>query len=144
MQMKRKILATLLIGCPAAAYADTDGLMLTNGIYIPTIIIRTSMILLLFWGVGGFLLAIVRVLLNYRLKSKMISMGIVGDEAEKMLQSGIVAKDQAMKWFFLLLFAGIAFMIIGCLPFGWFSVGILAFSLALAFACYYFYLNKRK
>jgi uncharacterized RDD family membrane protein YckC len=142
--MKRKALAFLFIACPALAYANDEGIMIGNGIFIPEVIVRTLVIILLFYVAAGFLLTMVRLLLNYRLKSKMIHMGIVGDEAERMLKTGTEAADQAVKWLLLLLFSGIGFTVIGCFPFGWLSVGIMAFSLSLGFAGYYFYLIKRK
>lgn len=106
------------------------------------VITRTIIVVLLFYVVTSFLLTLVRMLLNHRLKSKMISMGIVGADAEKMLGNN-TAKDYAVKWCILLLSAGFACTLISYIPFGWLSVAILAFSLAIGFAAYYYYLQTK-
>lgn len=142
--MKKIILISLLYAYPASGSAEGGGFMLADGTYIPDVIIRTIIIILLFYVVTSFLLTLIRMLLNHRLKSKMISRGMDVAEAEKMLRSSVESKDYAVKWFLLLLSAGIGFTIIGNFPFGWLSVGTLAFSLSLGFTGYYYYLKKRK
>lgn len=142
--MKKKILISFLMSCPAFVYADDDNVILANGLYIPDPILRTGIVILLFYVVTGFLLTLIRMLLSFRLKSKMINMGIMGDEAEKMLKNNDESIDQAVKWSLVLLSAGAGFMAISCFPFGWLSVGLLAFCLSMGFAGYYIYLKRRK
>lgn len=121
------------------------GWVLPDGTFIPDVFIRAGVSILVFYVLSGFLIAMVRMLLNYRLKSKMISRGITITDIEKMLQIGTVeANDYAIKWFLLLLTAGIGLAVIGNFPFGWLSVAVLAFSLSLGFAAYYVYLKYRK
>ncbi|MEI3801988.1 MULTISPECIES: hypothetical protein [unclassified Chitinophaga] len=141
--MKKIISISFLSACPASVRADDGGFMLADGTYIPDVIIRTVIIILLFYVATSFLLTLIRMLLNHRLKSKMISRGIDAAEAEKMLRIGAESKDYAMKWFLLLLSAGIGLTVIGNFPFGWLSVATVAFSLSLGFAGYYYYLKKR-
>ncbi|WP_285057337.1 hypothetical protein [Pedobacter ginsengisoli] len=124
--------------------AKGQGFTLADGMYIPDVFIRTIIVILLFYVVTSFLLTLVRMLLNHRLKSKMIGMGITGDEAEKMLKTGAENKNHAVKWFLLLLGAGAGFALISSFPFGWLSVAVVAFSLSLGYAGYYVYLKKRK
>ena len=143
-QMKKLTLLTLFMACPALAHADTDVITLVQGVDIPTVIVRTVIVVLLFFIISRFLLKLLKVLLNHRLKTKMITMGIVGTEAEKMLERNTVSKHCAVKWFLLLLSAGIGFMIISCFPFGPLSIGIVAFCVSLGFGGYYLYLNKQK
>jgi uncharacterized membrane protein YjjP (DUF1212 family) len=142
--MKKIILISFLNANPAFSRADGGGFMLADGTYVPDVIIRTIIVILLFYVVTSFLLTLIRLLLNHHLKSKMISKGIEVAEAEKMLRVGAESKDYAVKWFLLLLSAGTGFTVISNFPFGWLSVGTLAFSLSLGFAGYYFYLKKRK
>lgn len=115
-----------------------------GGMYIPDVFIRTIIVILIFYVAASFLLTLVSMLLNHRLKSKMIGMGMTGDEAEKLLKTGTENRDYAVKWFLLLLGAGTGFAVISGFPFGWLSVGIIAFGLSLGFAGYYAYLKKKK
>lgn len=142
--MKKIILVSFLNAYPSSGSAEGGGFVLADGTYIPDVIVRTIIVILLFYVVTSFLLMLIRMLLNHRLKSKMISRGIEVAEAEKMLRIGAESKDYAVKWFLLLLSAGIGFTVISNFPFGWLSVGTLAFSLSLGFAGYYYYLKKRK
>lgn len=141
--MKKIILVRFLNAHTASGSAD-GGFTLANGTYVPDVIIRTVIIILLFYVVTVFLLTLIRMLLNYRLKSKMISRGIDVTEVEKMLRIGVESKDYAAKYFFLLLSAGIGCAVVNSFPSGWLSAGMLAFSLSLGFAGYYYYLKKRK
>jgi hypothetical protein len=111
---------------------------------VPDEIVRTLIVIVLFYVVAGFLLTLVRLLLNYRLKSKMITMGVTGPEAEKILQGNTENKDNAVKWSLLLLSAGTGFIIISCFPFGWLSAGILSLCLSIGFGGYYLYLKNKK
>lgn len=144
MQMRKIILASLQNIHPAFSRAEDGGFMLPDGTYIPDMIIKTVIIILLFYVVTSFLLTLIRMLLDHRLKSKMIHMGMYAAEADKMLRLGAENKDYAVKWFLLLLSAGAGFTVISRFPFGWLSVGIMALSLSLGFAGYYVYLRIRK
>ena len=141
--MKNIILAFVDVQ-PVSDRTDGVGFTLADGMYIPDVFIRTGIVILLFYVATSFLLTLIRMLLDYRLKSKMIHMGITGDEAEKILRKDVENKDHAFKWFLLLLSIGIGFAVISSFPFGWLSVGMLAFSLSLGYAGYFIYLKKRK
>lgn len=111
---------------------------------LPDEVVRTLIVIVLFYVVAGFLLTLVRMVLNHRLKSKMITMGVTGPEVEKLLRTNTDHKDSAVKWFLLLLSAGVGFVIISFFPLGWLSAGIFALCLSMGFANYYLYLRNRK
>lgn len=115
-----------------------------DDMFIPDVFIKTIIVILLFYVASSFILTLVRTLLNHRLKSKMISMGIIGEEAERMLRTGTETKNYAVRWCLLLLSGGIGFIVISFFPFGWLSAGVLAFCLALGYAGYFLYLNNQK
>ncbi|WP_343669081.1 hypothetical protein [Chitinophaga sp.] len=144
MHMKKLTFITLLMACPALARADSEVITLVQGVDIPTVIVRTVIVVLLFFIVSSFLLKLLKILLNHRLKSKMITMGIVGAEAERMLEKGTASKHSAVKWFFLLLSAGIGFAVTSRLPSGPLPFGILIICISLGFGAYYLYLKKQK
>ncbi|MBE7172830.1 MAG: hypothetical protein INR73_19800 [Williamsia sp.] len=141
--MKKIIFAGALSALPFRGHTQGGGVTLADGMYIPDVFIRTIIVILLFYVVTSFLLTLIRMLLNHRLRSKMISMGITGDEAEKMLKHSAENKDHAVKWFLLMLSAGIGFAVMSSFPFGWLSVATIAFSLSLGYAAYYVYLKKK-
>jgi len=143
-QMKQLTLLTLIMACPALAHAGTDGVTLVQGVTIPDVIVRTIIVVLLFFIISRFLLKLLKILLDHRLKTKMIDMGIVGADAEKMLDRKTVSKHCAVKWFLLLMSAGIGFVMISFLGEGPLSFGIFVFCVSLGFGGYYLYLNKQK
>ncbi|MGK6352239.1 hypothetical protein [Parapedobacter sp. DT-150] len=142
--MKPTLFINIVNQQPYSAYKDGSGFTLADGMYIPEVFVRTIIIIILFYIFASFLLTLVRILLNYRLKSKMIRMGITSDEAKKMLNLGIEQKDHAVKWCLLLLSAAIAFALISRLPFGWLSVATITLSLSLGYVAYYIYLKNKK
>jgi len=142
--MKKMIFLSFLNIQQMPGHTEGSGLSLADGTYIPDVFIRTIIVILLFYVATSFLLTLIRMLLNHRLKSKMILMGITSDEAEKMLKIGAENKNHAVKWFLLLLGAGIGFALISSFPFGWLSVAVVAFSLSLGYVGYYIYLKKNK
>ena len=143
-QMKNSLLLIFLNVQPGTGYQEGSGFTLADGMYIPDVFIRTIIVILLFYVVTSFLLTLIRMLLNHRLKSRMIGMGMNSEEAAQMLKIGAENRNYAVKWFLLLLSAGIGFAVISSFPFGWCSVALMAFSLSLGFGAYYVYLKKRK
>ncbi|WP_449437040.1 hypothetical protein [Pedobacter steynii] len=123
-------------------YIEGQGFELADGMFIPDVFIRTIIIILLFYVFTSFLLTLIRILLNHRLKSKMISMEYSSAEVEKILKSENENKNYAMRWFFLLLGSAIGFVAISQFRFGWMSLGILALCIALGYGAYFGYLKK--
>ena len=104
---------------------------------------RTFSIILLFALIMGFIITITRMILDYRIKRKMIERGISEELASKLLQTGKNAKNEALKWFLILLSIGSGFLLISLFkPLGLHSIAILSFSLAVGFITYYYLIRK--
>ncbi len=94
--------------------------------------------------VSLFLLNIVKWILNYSLKSKMIDKGVSDEIVKQFLQpENIESRQQAIKWFIILTGIGIGLTIVSFFqPFGIHSAAIMIFSIAFSFLAYYFYIKK--
>ena len=91
-----------------------------------------------------FIIAIIRSILDNRLKSKMIDKGVSDKVIEQFLQpTRTDAKSQALKWFLLLAGTGLGLSAVSAtLPFGIHSIAIIAFCLALSFLGYFIYIKR--
>ena len=104
---------------------------------------RTAYVILLFALIMGFIIAIIKMLLDYRIKRKMIDKGISEELASKLLQTGKNSKNEALKWFLILLSIGTGFLLVGLnQPLGLHSIAIIAFTMAAGFITYYFLIRK--
>jgi hypothetical protein len=105
---------------------------------------RTISILSLFGLIMFFIITILRMSMDYRLKTKMINKGVSEQLAAQMLQNNTKNnRNVALKWFLLMVSTGAGFMLIGLFrPFGVHSIGIIAFSIGAGFLGYYL-LTKR-
>ena len=100
--------------------------------------------LLAVYLVSLFLLKVIKGILNYRLKLKMIEKDVSNDIVKQFLQPDKnETKQQAIKWFIILTGIGIGLTIISFAPpFGIYSSAIMIFSIAFGFLAYYFYLRQ--
>jgi hypothetical protein len=90
------------------------------------------------------ILTILRRVMDYRLKNKLIDKGISDTAISSILQvDPNENKNLNIKWFALLAGIGIALTIIYyTLPLGIHSLAIMAFSLSASFLGYYFFLQR--
>lgn len=96
-------------------------------------------IIVAFLGVLYFIITVIRLLLNYRLKIKMIEKGLDEELIRKLLGNGAAKGMPALKWFSLLAGLGLGVLIISfTLPLGIHSLAILFLSLSLSFLGYYY------
>lgn len=105
---------------------------------------KISVIILLVIMGMSLILIILRSILNHKLKNKMLE-----KEVSENLVASILEKDAhsvkhiSMKWFLILLAAGIGLFITNqYLPLGIHSIGIMAISIAIGFLCNTIYLNR--
>jgi hypothetical protein len=91
-----------------------------------------------------FIISIVRLILDNRLKFKMIEKGVSDKVVEQILQpTRTDALGQALKWFLVLAGIGVGLGIVSATrPFGIHSIGIIAFCLALSFLGYFLYMKR--
>ena len=91
-----------------------------------------------------FILAILKRILDYRLRNKIVEKGIPENVASSILQTNPKEnRDINIKWFAILTGLGAALTIIYyTLPLGIHSLAIMAFCIAASFLSYFFFLKK--
>ena len=91
-----------------------------------------------------FILAIIKRIMDYRIKNKIVEKEIPENIASSILQtSPNENRNTNIKWFALLTGIGVGLTIIYyTLPLGIHSLAIMAFSISLSFLGYYFYLKQ--
>lgn len=91
-----------------------------------------------------FILAILKRFMDYRLKNKIVEKGIPENVASSILQTNPKEdRNINIKWFAILAGLGVGFTIIYyTLPLGIHSLAIMAFSVAVSFLCYFFFLSQ--
>ena len=132
------LILTSLIGNAEGVYKLQDGKEISRQLIdIPASILAVYI-------VSIFLINIIKGILNYRLKYKMIDKGISEDIIKLLLQPDQNdTKNQTIKSFFILAGLGIGITITGFFqPFGIHSAAIIIFSLSLSFLAYYFYIKR--
>ena len=141
--MKKIIIILVLLTLHTFAHASDDHLQLNDGTLIPSSLVRTAIIVLLFSVASSFLLTLIRMVMDFRLKQKMIDRGLLGVEANTFLNTNRENREYAVKWCLLLVGTGIGLTVISTFTFGWLSVAVLAFSIALSFLAYHYYLKRK-
>jgi hypothetical protein len=94
--------------------------------------------------ITSFILSFIRVVLDSRVKRRMIEKGVSENIVEQFLQpTKTDGKSTAIKWFFVLASIGLGLTIINLtLPVGIHSIAIMAFSIALSFLGYFYYMKR--
>ena len=91
-----------------------------------------------------FILTILKRVLEYRLKNKIVEKGIVENVASSILQTGTNENRHInIKWFAILAGMGAGLTIVNYTqPLGIHSLAIMAFSISLSFLGYYFFIKQ--
>ena len=94
--------------------------------------------------VTSFILSITRIFLESRIKNKMIEKGVSETVVGQFLQPGRGdGRHVAMKWFLVSACVGLGLVMENLtMPLGLHSIAIMAFSVALGFLGYYFYIKR--
>jgi hypothetical protein len=92
----------------------------------------------------SFFLSIIRLILDGRIKRKMLEKEVSENVVEKYLQPTTKdSKSVAIKWFFVLICIGLGLSVIDMtLPVGIHSIAIMSFSIALSFLGYFYYVKR--
>lgn len=100
--------------------------------------------LLVIYVVGSMVLNLVTMLLDYRLKHKLVDRGASETIVTQLLQTNKKeSRFNALKWAVILCSVGVGLLLVSLFqPFGVHSLVILTFCLAGAFLAYYFLLKK--
>ena len=94
---------------------------------------------------GYFVLAVIKLVLNYLLKNKMVDTAIISETVvERLLPGPQDEQNKVVKWVALLLSTGAGLTVCNWyLPLGIHSVIILIFSTAFGFLAYYLFLRRQ-
>ena len=138
--MKRKLLILSILTAPVAANAQ-DNFDLNT---IPGEMVRIAGTLLGMYLFVYLLITLIRTILDYRLRAKMIDKGVPDEVVRQFLQpTSKDAKHQVIKWSLLLAGFGLGLVLAKlALPYGIHSIAIMAFSMAASLLVYYFFLSK--
>lgn len=94
---------------------------------------------------GYFVLAAIKLVLNYLLKNKIVDTAVISESiVERLLPGPQDEQNKVVKWVALLLSTGAGLTLCSWyLPLGLHSVIILLFSTALGFLAYYLFLRRQ-
>lgn len=93
---------------------------------------------------GYFVLAAVRMVLNYLLKRQIVAAAVSESVVERLLPGPRDEQNKVVKWIALLLSSGVGLTVCSLfLPLGIHSVIILLFSTAFGFIAYYLFLRRQ-
>jgi hypothetical protein len=143
--MKKIVVFTITTACSLFAHAEDgygDTALFDRNTTL--VITRALGVLLLTYLVGSIILNLVKMLLDYRLKHKLVDKGASEAIVSQLLQTNKKeSRFNALKWAIILCSIGIGLLLVSQIqPFGIYSLIILTFCLAGAFLAYYFLLKK--
>ena len=107
-------------------------------------ILRGSTVLFVLLSLMIFVLSVIKSIIQYRLKNKIIEKGIPEHLATSVLQtSSTESKNMNVKWFSVLAGLGAGLMIVNYTqPLGIHSLAVMAFTISISFLGYYFFLKQ--
>jgi hypothetical protein len=140
----KKSIATVIFTLISISLNAEGVYKLQNGSEISRQIIDIPASILAVYIVSVFLISVVKAILNFRLRSKMIEKGVSIEIMNQLLQPDkSEAKKIAIKSFLVLTGIGVAVAInMFYFPVGIHSLVITIFSLALSYLAYYYYLKR--
>ncbi|UOR06817.1 hypothetical protein MUN82_06865 [Hymenobacter aerilatus] len=92
---------------------------------------------------GYFVLAVVKLVLNYLLKRQIVAAAVSESVVERLLPGPRDEQNKVVKWIALLLSGGVGLTVCLFLPLGIYSIIILLFSTAFGFLAYYLFLRRQ-
>jgi len=105
--------------------------------------LRSAVITILLWLVTSFIARVIRLMLQDRLKRKMVDRGTPADIIQQLLPAPKEEKNLAMKWFLLLTGIGLGLLAISLAqPLGIHSLALMVFCIALGYMAYYLFLRR--
>ena len=140
--MKKIVAAAIIFFAPFVLHAQ-DG-QLRGGFNIKDEYFRIITAIFVLYLMITFIITIIKTILDFRLKSRMVDKGVSDKVVEQFLQpQNRDAKTQAIKAFLILAGIGVGLTAINLtIPMGIHSFAIMAFSIALSFLGYFFYIRR--
>jgi hypothetical protein len=104
-------------------------------------LLRSTVVTIVLFMISTFLLSLIRIILDHRLKNKMVEKGVPGEVIANMLPR---KKELtiAIKWFCVLIAISAGFLIISFFPPGIHSIIIMTFCVALGFFGFYIWAKR--
>lgn len=142
--MKRLLLLLLFCLTAGAAWAQ-DALAPALGGNTVELGRHVLMPLLGLYLLCSFVLAAIKMVLNYLLKNKIVDTAVISESiVERLLPGPQDEQNKVVKWVVLLLSTGAGLAVCNWyLPLGLHSIIILIFSTALGFLAYYLFLRRQ-
>jgi len=143
MKMKKLLAGAIIFFTPFVLHAQDD-LRLGDGINIGAEYVRIITAIFVLYLMITFIITIIKSILDFRLKSKMVDKGVSDKVVEQFLQpQNKDAKTQAIKAFLILAGIGVGLTAINFTsPIGIHSFAIMAFSIALSFLGYFYFIKR--
>jgi len=140
--MKKTILAISAAVLYLTANAQVDEVTASREINMEVFKAVTILATLLLFMI--FIFSILKLVLDNRLKNRIVDKGIAEQMASSLLQpKGTDSRHQVIKWAALLAGLGAGFTIINYTqPVGYHSLAIMAFSISASFLGYYLFLKQ--
>jgi len=136
---KITITTAIVLACFAANAQGNNG-----SFHVDSELLRTTSLMLFFILLGTFILAMVKLIFEHRIKNKLLEKGAPDDLASQMLQPVKKdSRDAIIKWFSILAGLGIGLFIVDYFqPLGIHSLAIMSVSLSASFLGYYFFTGR--
>jgi hypothetical protein len=120
---------------PQVPILDGNALELASGVVLPAFVLSL---------LGYFILAVLKMVLNYLLKRQIVTAGVSESVVERLLPGPQDEQNKVVKWVALLLSSGVGLTVCSRYsPLGLHSVIILIFSTAFGFLAYYLFLRRQ-
>jgi len=105
---------------------------------------QIPLVILVIYLIAWFILSVVRQILDYHIKTKLIEKNTPENIVIQILQAGKrEVGNSALKWFSLFIGAGVGLLLVSFFqPFGIHSLIIMAFSIAAGFFGYYYFTKR--
>lgn len=139
--MKKIISIAILFATPILVNAQSD-----DPTMIDKDLIKIGISIFVMGLLMMFILVILKLILDYRLKNKIIENAIPENIASTILQTNLKEnRNNNLKWFAIMVGLGIGFTIIKyTFPIGIHSLAIMAFCLAGSFLAYFYFSKQSK
>ena len=141
--MKKLVTIAIIFFTPFFLFAQED-LRLDGGFKMNDEYFRIITAIFVLYLIITFIITIIKSILDFRLKSKMVDKGVSDKVVEQFLQpQNRDAKTQAIKAFLILAGIGVGLTAINFTsPIGIHSFAIMAFSIALSFLGYFYFIKR--
>jgi Zn-dependent protease with chaperone function len=136
--MKKILTLTLLLSAALGAHAQSSTNAFTDSRTFEEFV-RNVVILLMIYMVTSFILNMIKLFLNDRLKRKIVETGTSEAIVAQLLSTKKSDTEISLKWFFALAGIAVGLGIIGCFKMtDIYALAVIAFCVAFGFLAYYF------